>query len=136
MLFSLSLGVASCTPTEVPMGIVKRSIVLQLEQTQALLSQELRLVPPQYQVQNVDIQSQKPFSLDNLATYRLRGEYRLTLTFPHRRVVQDHTPFEIYLQEQAEGESWRLAIPTTTIRADQPADGTGSEQRWQTYRVE
>ena len=89
--------------------IVRRAIALQTTQTQQALSQQLRLESPQLKVDRVKVTSQEPLTTQNLPTYRVQGSYDYTLKLSKRTVTQKDNPFEVYLQRQSEGKTWRLA---------------------------
>lgn len=92
--------------------LVKRAIALQVAQTQQELSQQLRLDLPEsakVEVDRVSIATQEPFVINNLQAYRVQGTYDFTLKLPKRQLTQKNNPFEVYLQRQSEGKTWRLA---------------------------
>ena len=95
--------------------VVQHAIALQLEQTQQLLSEQLRLDtdPAKIQVNRVKIAQQTPLQIQNLQSYRIKGNCDFTVKLPKRAVVQKNAPFEIYLQSQIEGKTWRLAYLKT-----------------------
>ncbi len=89
--------------------IVRQAIALQATQTQQELSQQLRLKAPHLKVDRVQVSSQEPLTIQNLPTYRVQGNYDYTLKLSKRTVTQKDNPFEVYLQRQSEGKTWRLA---------------------------
>ncbi len=89
--------------------IVRRAIALQATQTQQELSQQLRLKSPDLKVDRVKVTSQEPLAIQNLSAYRVQGNYDYTLKLSQRSVTQKDNPFEVYLQRQSEGKTWRLA---------------------------
>lgn len=89
--------------------IVRRAIALQATQTQQELSQQLRLGSPQLKVDRVKVTTQESLTIQNLPTYRVQGNYDYTLKFSKRTITQKDNPFEVYLQQQSEGKTWRLA---------------------------
>ena len=88
--------------------IVAKAIALQLSQTEQTLSQQLYTSVPQLDIEQIKVQQIEPLSIGNLPTYHLQGTYQLTLKLPRQQVTQKNNPFDIYLQRQAEGETWRL----------------------------
>lgn len=111
-------------------GLVKKAIALQLTQVQQELSQQLSASSIQASSVNIDrvnITEQEALPIEDLEGYRVRGTYNLTLKTKHRRVTQRQNPFEVYLQRQAEGKTWRLARPQPL--ADEPGD------RWATQLI-
>ncbi len=89
--------------------IVRRAIALQITQTQQELSQQLRLKSPKLKVDRVKVTSQKPLTIQSLRAYQVQGSYDYTLKLSKRAVTQKDNPFEVYLQRQSEGKTWRLA---------------------------
>jgi hypothetical protein len=91
--------------------LVERAIALQLDQTQQELRQQLRLgsEPAQIQIRHLSIAKQTPLTIDNLQAFQVRGSYDFTLKLPKRQITRQQNPFEVYLQRQREGKTWRLA---------------------------
>ncbi len=90
--------------------LVQRAIALQVEQTQQQLSQQLGLNVLGFEINRVAVTKQEPLMIQSLAAYHVRGTYNVTFKLPKRRVIQQN-PFDIYLQRQKEGKTWRLALP-------------------------
>jgi hypothetical protein len=132
ILIAILLGLLTACGTvrmELSSNLVQRALSLQLSQTQQQLSQQLQLsVPPRFEINQLAITQQQPFVLQDLPTYRVRGTYDLTIQLPTRQVTQQHNPFEVYLQRQKEGKTWRLAIPQSTSKE------TGT--LWRTYLIQ
>lgn len=105
--------------------LVQRAIALQVEQTQQQLSQQLNLNVFGFEINRVAVTKQEPLMIQNLATYHVQGTYNVTLKLSKRRVTQQN-PFDIYLQRQKEGKTWRLALP----RANNDAN------TWITYLIQ
>ena len=104
--------------------LIKEAIALQLSQTQVNLTQQLSLSsPPPFEINRIKVKRTEPLTLEDLTTFHIVGDYELTLTLSDREVKQKHNPFEVYLQRQIQGQTWRLAKP-------QP-DGT-----WYTYLIQ
>lgn len=98
-------------------SLIKQAIALQVSQTQAELTRQLRLSPeqlPEFSVRRVAIAEQEPVFIDRLSAFHLRGTYDLFLKLPTHNVTQTANPFDLYLQRQIEGKTWRLAYPRTT----------------------
>lgn len=91
--------------------LVEQAIALELSQTQQLLSQQLRLEaqPTDVSINHVRVTEKTPLKIQNLPSYRVRGTYDLTAKLANRQVVQRQNLFEVYLQRQIEGKTWRLA---------------------------
>lgn len=112
--------------TEPSSKIVQRAIALQLEQTQQQLSQQLDLKVNSFEINRVAISQQQPLKIQDLPAYHVQGNYNVTLKLPRRRVTQQN-PFDIYLQHQKEGKTWRLAIPQSSGKQTTPT--------WRTYLI-
>jgi hypothetical protein len=93
-------------------GLVEKAIDLQLRQAQATLSQQLNHAPaadPNVRISHVRIKHQEPLTIEDLQAYRVQGTYDLTQKYADRQITQNNNPFELYLQRQVEGKTWRLA---------------------------
>lgn len=97
-------------PTELaPAGeIVEKAIALQLQQTSSSLSQQLELTTPKLTISNINVNKLEPIFIAELPAYHLVGTYNLTMKFSRQKVKLKNDPFEIYLQRQTEGKTWRL----------------------------
>jgi hypothetical protein len=90
--------------------VVQQAIALQVGQTQQTLAQQLRLKkPPKVEVKQVAIANQESLQIQGLPAYHLQGTYDLTLKLPNRQVTQEKNPFEVYLQQQPDQKTWKLA---------------------------
>jgi hydroxypyruvate isomerase len=109
----LILLTACSTPTPplefAPDGdIIQKAIALQLSQTQQRLSQQLNASRPKLEINQINVKKIEPIVVANLAAYHLSGTYNLTLRLPRQKVKQSNNYFDIYLQRQIEGKTWRL----------------------------
>ncbi|AFZ56518.1 hypothetical protein H6G54_12760 [Anabaena cylindrica FACHB-243] len=91
--------------------LVQKAIAIQLEQTQQQLNQKLDLDFQKFNIKGLSITQQQPLTIENLPAYRVRGTYDLTVKLPKRQLTQPQKPFEVYLQIQREGKTWRLLLP-------------------------
>jgi hypothetical protein len=115
--------------------VVERAIALQFRQTQAELSTLLRpddSAPPDFRISHVKVSDRQSLIIGDLKSVRVQGTYDVTLTYPDRRlnsrVVQRQNPFEVFLQQQPDGDTWRLA---------QLKQGTQAEdERWLTTLIQ
>ncbi|WP_448598121.1 hypothetical protein [Thermoleptolyngbya sp.] len=129
----LALLMTACSSVSGPgRDVVERAIALQFSQTQEDLIQLLNprdpTFPP-FTISNVKITDEQGLQIGNLRGFRVRGTYDVTLEFPGRTVTQKANPFEIYLQRQIEGKTWRLARRQTN-----PKNQTDAES-WVTQLV-
>jgi hypothetical protein len=65
--------------------------------------------------------------ISELPAYHLTGFYNVTLTLPRQTVTQKRNAFEIYLQRQSEGKSWRLL--QRQVNAEE-------KTQWSSYLIE
>ena len=124
------LTACSASGTALGEDIVQQAIALQVWQTQQALSQQLKLVAPdpeQITIRHVVVTTKAPLTIQKLPAYKLQGTYDFTLTRPKRQVTQRHNAFEIYIQSQSEGKTWRLA--------QREIDEAGNE-KWLTQLIE
>ncbi|WGT67383.1 hypothetical protein [cyanobacterium endosymbiont of Epithemia clementina EcSB] len=114
ILISLSSLIVACNsstpPTEfAPDGeIVKKAIVLQLTQNFQGLSNQLNTTLPQLKINQIQVKQLDSILVAQLSTYHLQGTYNFKLMFPRQVKEQKKNQFDIYLQRQIEGETWRL----------------------------
>ncbi|MHC5818654.1 MAG: hypothetical protein ACYT04_22920, partial [Nostoc sp.] len=59
---------------------------------------------------------------------RVRGTYDLIVKLPKRRLTQPQKPFDVYLQIQQEGKTWRLLLPEKGIKDTQSI--------WRSYLIQ
>ncbi|MDI9640146.1 hypothetical protein QM565_31040 [Geitlerinema splendidum] len=108
MVVGLLVACSSYGPTP-SRKLVKKAIALQLSQTQATLTQQLNLdSSPPFEINRIRIHKREPLIVEDLTTFHIAGDYDLTLTLSDRDVQQKHNPFEVYLQRQIQGQTWRL----------------------------
>lgn len=103
--------------------LVQKAITLQMQQTQQQLQQQVR----DLEIKRVNIAQNQPISIQDLPGFRVKGTYDLTIKLPKQKLTQQKNPFEVYLQRQKEGKTWRLALPQFN------ADGVPN---WFTYLIE
>lgn len=90
--------------------LVQSAIALQLEQTQQQLSKQLGVDFQGLKVEHVKIEQREPIEIQSSPAYHVRGTYDLKLKLP-RTLTQKQNAFDVYLQRQQEGKTWRLLIP-------------------------
>lgn len=120
----------ACGSTELTPSsqLVRDAIALQLNLTQQQLSQQLYTSPPSFKITRLQITQQEPLLIQKLPAYHIRGTYNLTVQLPQRQLTQQQNPFDVYVQRQKEGKTWRLARPQFTDKDTQAA--------WLTYLIE
>jgi hypothetical protein len=127
----LMVLLTSCVFGNPNQAVVKQAIALEVTQTQENIGQLLYSSSaqlPQFKINRVNITEQKPITIEDLKGYQVQGTYDVTLNFSDRQVTQRKNPFTVYLQQQADNETWRLAHP-------QPGSAD-SEKRWITRDIE
>ena len=106
--------VTACQNSTVPLEfapdgqIVERAIALQLSQRLNPLSEQLNTAKPQLNISNINVKKINPVTITNLPSYHLTGTYNLRLILPRQEIKQTKNKFDVYLQRQAEGKTWRL----------------------------
>lgn len=113
VVFLLILLLTACNNTSIgpSTNLVQRAIAFNLEHTQEQLSQKLSLDTQGFNINHLHINRKKLFKLDNLPTYKLSGTYDLIFKLPERQITESHKSFDVYLQLQKEGKTWRLLVP-------------------------
>jgi len=108
-------------------GLVKFNevIALQLSQTPQQPSRRPQL--PSFKINHLVVSEHKPLMIQDLPGYQVRGMYDLTIQLQRRRETQQQNPFDIYLQRQKEGKTWRLAISQPNSKDSTPV--------WLTYSI-
>ncbi|AFY31065.1 hypothetical protein Cal7507_0575 [Calothrix sp. PCC 7507] len=107
--------------------LVQKAIALQLEQTQQQLNQKLDLDFQGLEIKRLSISQEQPLTVENLPAFRVRGTYDLIIKLPERQLTQLQQQFEIYLQIQREGKSWRLLLPDKNSKDNQAV--------WRSYLI-
>lgn len=120
---------APSPPTELapPGEIVEKAILLQLKQTEQNLSQKLNASTPELELGRIDVKQIEPVYIAKLPAYHLQGSYNLKLKLARQQVNQKKNEFDIYLQRQIEGKTWRW------LKKEPPqADG---KSVWTSYSI-
>ncbi|MBD2250698.1 hypothetical protein [Nostoc parmelioides] len=107
--------------------LVQRAVALQLEQTQEKLNQQLDLNFQGFEIKRLKIRQEQPLTIQNLPAFRVLGTYDLTFQLPKRQLTKLQQPFDVYLQIQQEGKTWRLLLPDKT--------GKDTEPVWRSYLI-
>jgi len=126
----LAVSLTGCGGRLPDRSLVEKAIALQFSQTQIELARQLRVpatAQPSFSIDTIAIDGRQPLKINGLRGYRVEGTYTLRLTYPDRTVVQPRNPFEVYLQRQVEGKTWRLARPQ--------ADPQESDEAWTTQLI-
>jgi len=86
------------------------------------LSQTITAQPPQLEIKNIAVKDIDSFFLNRLPVYHVRGTYDVSLAFSHQDRNRRNNAFDLYLQRQKEGKTWRSLEP----------DASG----WRSYQLE
>ncbi|NEP57008.1 MAG: hypothetical protein F6K31_08290 [Symploca sp. SIO2G7] len=133
IILTISWMLSSCGTNTPTLGLaptkrlVQKAIAFQVSQTQQQLTQRLQSPLSQFDITQVKLKQIEPFFIEDLATYRVLGTYSLTIELPKQRVTQQNNLFDIYLQRQKEGKTWRLAVPQAIEQ--------GKPSSWRTYLI-
>lgn len=130
----LCVMLTACSGRVPQRNLVERAIALQFGQTQTELASQLRYTQtpqPSFSISDIRIESRQPLTIETLKAFRVTGTYTLTLTYPNHTVVQRRNPFEVYLQRQIEGKTWRLA----RLPSRYAGDSLETEDRWVTQLI-
>ena len=117
-------GVSGQAPS---MQLVEKALAFQLHLTQNQFTQQLHSSPPRFEIAQLQITDTKPLIIQDLPAYHVQGTYNLIAKLPHQTVTQQNNLFEVYLQRQKEGKTWRLARPQADIK--------DSRLVWLTYLI-
>jgi hypothetical protein len=119
LLLALPLG-ACGNGGQPPRAVLLQGLALQIQLTQGAIAQALELeaggLP---EVSRVRVAEQQAIRIGEAPGWRLAGAFDWRLPGDPIRV---DSPFELYLQRGARGESWRLARPS--------GSPDGSTQAW------
>lgn len=106
-----------------PHRVLLQALGLQIALTQRSIAEALALEPAGLpEVSRVRVEQQQGLTIDEQRGLRLEGRFDWRLAGDPIRV---DSPFELYLQQGAKGQSWRLARPSGT--------SDGVSQNWLTY---
>lgn len=134
LLFSiLIIFLTACTAAKPPLEFapdaefIQKAIALQLTQTEGRISKQLNAINPELEINQIRVKTIEPVFVEALPSYHLQGTYNLKLKLPYQEVKQKNNRFEIYLQRQIEGKTWRLLRQQVN-----PA----GESQWSSYLIE
>ncbi|HAC63802.1 MAG TPA: hypothetical protein DCF68_09745, partial [Cyanothece sp. UBA12306] len=88
----------------------------------------LNTTTPQLEISQINVKQLESILVAQLPTYHLQGTYNLKLILPRKKITQKHNQFNIYLQRQIEGETWRLLRQDISL-----SDQKG---QWTSYLIE
>lgn len=129
-LFSLMAcqSVATAPIELAPDGnIIQQAIAQQLYQRLNPLSEQLKTNRPDVKIGQINVKNIESTVVAELPTYHLQGTYNLTLILPRQTINQKNNHFDVYLQRQAEGKTWRLLSKDNST--------TSSDKQWKSYLI-
>ena len=107
--------------------LVKKAIALSIQETQQQLSRNLDLDFRGVEINHLSVKQRKLMTVEHLPAFRIQGNYDLNLKLPKRTLEQPQKTFDIYLQLQKEGKTWRILLPPTSNQ---------DTSEWHSYLVE
>ena len=122
-VLSIVVSLTACNGSQPPRALLNEALALQIQLTQSAIASSLDLTPMPVapSVSRVRVEDQESFALGDEQGLRISGRFDWQL--PGDRVQVD-SPFELFLQRGARGQSWRLA---------RPKGGSDDRQAWLTY---
>ncbi|MEC4989647.1 MAG: hypothetical protein SAJ37_13035 [Oscillatoria sp. PMC 1068.18] len=108
-------------------NLVKKAIALQLELVQKQIGKQLNTANSEFEIAGVKVNLLEPIYVNKLATYHLQGTYKVKFSLPNQEVTQEKNEFDVYLQRQIEGKTWRL------LKRD--ASNPEKEPLWKSYLI-
>ncbi|WP_160148421.1 hypothetical protein [[Leptolyngbya] sp. PCC 7376] len=87
--------------------VIQQAMQGELRQHYRKLSDSISASPPTLQLKNIQVDQLDSFFLKRLPVYHVQGTYDLELEFPSQTKRRPKNPFELYLQRQTEGKTWR-----------------------------
>jgi len=116
--------------------IIKHAIARQLTLTEDRLNTQLdRSTPTNFDVKNLKVKTLNPLYIADLPTYEVSGTYTLKLNLPRQEITQQKNEFDIYLQRQAEGKTWRLLIRDKTASGSSEEKSEEQVTAWASYLI-
>ncbi len=107
--------------------IVHKAVALEINTMEQRISDRLQTTRPKLEIGEIAVKAIEPIYIDNLPVYHLKGTYNLKLELPRQQVRQKDNSFDIYLQRQVEGKTWRL------LRRE--VSSGESEPQWLSYSL-
>lgn len=134
--------ITACGANQPPKGLapgremIKHAIARKLTLTENRLTEQLHNPSAtDFKIQNVNIQKLNPIYIADLPTYQINGTYKLKLKLPKNKITQNNNQFEVYLQRQVEGKSWRLLIPESPPNQSSETEEQEKARAWRSYLV-
>ncbi len=127
LIFSLSIG--SCKGlTSPPRSVLREALSLQIQLTQDTISGSIELEPlTSIKVSNIRVEDRSFLNTGDKkdSIYLIRGIFDWQFD---GALEKKNTPFEVFLEQGARAESWRLAKPAGSL--------VSGFQEWLTYPLQ
>ena len=123
----LVIGLLGCQLKQAPLefapdgDVIKREMQRELSQHYGELSNVIEATPPTVQPKNIRVKAINSFFLNRLPVYHTQGLYDVSLKFSNQEKISTNNSFDLYLQRQTEGKTWRSLEET--------------ENGWRSYQV-
>ena len=111
------LHITGCTSNQAPLeltpqsDIIEKALKIQLDKKYQQISQQLNTEKPQFEITKININQIKPTIKFKLPTYHLEGNYQIILRQRKSKRKTITNKFQIDLQRQSAGKTWRIIIP-------------------------
>ena len=119
VIYSLiSLSIVGCDSNQATLAlspqpeIIEKALRIQLDKKYQQISQQLNTKRPQFKIIKINITQIKPaIKKFELPTYQLEGSYQMILRQGKSKRKKITNKFQLYLQRQSAGKTWRMIIP-------------------------
>ena len=92
-------------------AIITQALQLQLDKEYEQISKQLNTDKPQFTITKIKINKITPTIQFKLPTYHLEGNYQITLQQKNFQRKKISNNFQLDLQRQLAGKTWRLIVP-------------------------
>lgn len=111
--------------------LIGRAIARQMQLTSSNLQENLLMqgkVNQAFIIDRVQIENIENFDIIGGRSYHVRGAYHLQSDSPSQTKIRANHPFDLYIQRQIEGKTWRLLRPVF--------DQEGKQINWLSYLID
>ncbi len=88
-------------------SVIEQAMEFELRQYYRDLSRTITAQPPEITLKNIQVKHIDSFFLKRLPVYHMQGTYDLELGLPSQTDNRKQNTFDLYLQRQTEGKTWR-----------------------------
>lgn len=100
-------------------SIIEKALRFKLEYQQDSLSRQLRQKKPEFTLTQINVTKIEPIIKFNLPTYHLEGTYKIKLAKNNHKKRLINNTFNLDLQRQSTGKTWRILIKTKQKKSTQ-----------------